>query len=52
MSRNQEYWKAAVAYHERELAQQRRLLKQARAKLAEAEKEEKGVGQRTTNRVE
>ena len=35
------YWKAAVAYHTRELAEQRRLLKRARAKLAQAEKEAK-----------
>ena len=40
MTRNQEYWKAAVAYHTRELAEQRRLLKRARAQLAQAEKEE------------
>ncbi len=39
MSRNQEYWKAAVAYHTRELAMQRRLLRRAMAKLAQAEKE-------------
>lgn len=31
--RNHEYWKAAVAYHERELATQRRLLRRAKAKL-------------------
>ena len=42
--RNQEYWKAAVEYHERELAMQRRLLRRARAKLAQAEKEAKDDG--------
>lgn len=52
-TRNQEYWKAAVEYHEKELAMQRRLLKRARAKLAQAEKEAKGDEGRTdTNRVE
>jgi hypothetical protein len=48
--RNQEYWKAAVAYHERELAEQRRLLKRARAKLAQAEKEAED-GRRTTEQT-
>lgn len=41
IKRNIEYWKTAVEYHERELAMQRRLLKRARAKLAQAEKEAK-----------
>lgn len=52
IERDRVYWSAAVAYHERELAMQRRLLKRARAKLAQAEKEAKDDGRRTTNCVE
>lgn len=49
--RDQEYWKAAVEYHERELAMQRRLLRRARAKLAQAEKEVKDDIKRCSNSV-